>query len=75
MPDDLILFLALTLCVRNRDVEAARHGLRLVAMKLEPREGIRFTQTLVNTLDPGGRYWLRNLLGERPEPQLLQEAA
>ena len=68
MPDDLLLFLALTLCVAERNVAATRHGLRLVALKLEDTAAIRFTQTLVSNLDPAGKFWLRNLLGERPDP-------
>ncbi len=74
MPEDLVLFLAMLLCVENRNATACRHGLRRVALDNDDREGIRFVQSLVSATDPGGRYWLRNLLGERPEPQALQEA-
>ena len=62
------------LSVENRNDTACRHGLRRVALDNDDREGIRFVQSLVSATDPGGRYWLRNLLGERPEPQSLPQA-
>lgn len=74
MPDDLILFLAMTLCIKERNAIAAQHGLRLAALKLDESAAIKFTQTLVNTIDPAGKYWLRNLLGPRLEPGVPESA-
>ena len=74
MPDDLILFLAMTLCIKERNAIATQHGLRLAALKMDEPMAIRFTQTLVNAIDPAGKFWLRNLLGPRPEPQAIEAA-
>ncbi len=68
VPEGLALFLTLLLCIENRNLPACRYGLRLVAINLDDREAVRFTQLLVNTCSPSDRYWLRNILGERPEP-------
>lgn len=63
--DSLPLFLGLQVCVQIRDREAARLGLRRVATELPDVEALRVTQLLSRSLDPQGRYWLANLLGER----------
>lgn len=63
--DSLPLFLGLQVCVQIRDREAARLGLRRVATELPDGEALRVTQLLSRSLDPQGRYWLANLLGER----------
>ena len=69
IPHSFGLFLALQVCVQTRDKEAARLGLRRVATELPEQDGVRLTQLLSRSLDPQGRYWLANLLGER----LLQQ--
>ena len=68
VPEGLALFLTLLVGIENRNLPACRYALRLVAINFDERDAVRFTQQLANTCDPGGRYWLRNLLGDRPEP-------
>jgi hypothetical protein len=64
-PHSFELFLALQVCVQTRDKDAARLGLRRVATELDDNDGVRLTQLLSRSLDPQGRFWLANLLGER----------
>lgn len=68
VPEGLALFLTLLVCIENRNLPACRYALRLVAIGMDHHDAVRFTQQLVNTCDPSGRYWLRNILGERPAP-------
>jgi hypothetical protein len=48
-----------------RDGEATRIGLRRVATELPEADGLRITSILSRSLDPQGRFWLANVLGER----------
>lgn len=59
------LFLGLRCCVVLRDRDACRIGLRRIATELEDDVAMRITQTLSRSLDPQGRFWLANVLGER----------
>ena len=65
MPPALPLFLGLRVAVMLRDGEATRIGLRRVATELPEADGLRITSILSRSLDPQGRFWLANVLGER----------
>lgn len=69
MPADLELFLALLVGIVTRDRIGTRAALRAVAVTYDDAAGYRLIQALNNSLQPNERFWFRNLLGPRIEPE------
>jgi hypothetical protein len=52
--------------------ESLRLKLGCYPLSAKERDAIRLVQCLLTASDPPARYWLRNLLGERPEVMLAE---